>query len=81
MAGEATALPGTRSTPTLVGTTIRTFDRFGCLHDTVRDKPLPALLAALGETPGPAIDNLDRAERLGWVDFADTWMVMRRPRH
>lgn len=54
--------------------------RFGRLQDTVGDKLLPALLAALGETPGPAIDNLDRAERLGWVDSADTWMAMRKLR-
>jgi hypothetical protein len=55
--------------------------RFGRLQDTVGDKLLPALLAALGETPGPAIDNLDRAERLGWVDSVDTWMAMRRLRN
>ena len=55
--------------------------RFGRLQDTVGDKLLPALLAALGETPGPAIDNLDRAERLGWVDSAETWMAMRKLRN
>jgi hypothetical protein len=55
--------------------------RFGRLQDTVGDKLLPALLAALGETPGPAIDNLDRAERLAWVDSADTWMAMRKLRN
>ena len=55
--------------------------RFGRLQDTAGDKLLPALLAALGETPGPAIDNLDRAERLGWVDSADTWMAMRKLRN
>ena len=55
--------------------------RFGRLQDTVGDRFLPALLAALGETPGPAIDNLDRAERLGWVDSADTWMAMRKLRN
>jgi len=55
--------------------------RFGRLHDAVGDRLLTALLAALGETPGAAIDNLDRAERLGWVDSADTWMAMRRLRN
>ena len=80
-AGETPALPGTRSTPTLVGTTIKAGGRFGRLQDTVGDKFLPALLAALDETPGSAINNLDGAERLGWVDSADTWMAMRRLRN
>ena len=52
--------------------------RFVRLQDTVGDALLPALLSALGETPGPAIDNLDRAERLGWLDSADTWLAMRK---
>ncbi|MEK8088976.1 hypothetical protein [Thermithiobacillus plumbiphilus] len=39
--------------------------RFARLQDTLGDKLLPVLLTALGETPGAAIDNLDRAERLG----------------
>ena len=39
--------------------------RFGRLQDTLADKLLPALLAALGESVGAQIDNLDRAERLG----------------
>ncbi len=81
MAGETPALPGTRRTPPLVRRTVKAVGRFGRLHDTVGDKLLPALLPALGETPGPAIDNLDRAERLGWVDFADTWKATHRPRH
>lgn len=32
--------------------------RFGRLQDTVGDKLLPALLSALAEIPGAAIDNL-----------------------
>jgi hypothetical protein len=36
--------------------------RFARLQDTIGDKLLPALLTALGETPGAAIDNLDRAD-------------------
>ena len=36
--------------------------RFGRLQDTVGDKLLPLLLAALGEKIGAAIDNLDRVE-------------------
>jgi hypothetical protein len=55
--------------------------RFGRLQDTVGDKLLPMLLAALGETPAAAIDNLDRAERLGLLDSADEWIAMRQLRN
>ena len=55
--------------------------RFGRLQDTLGDKLLPALLVAFGERPGPAIDNRDRAERLGWRESADTWMAMRKLRN
>ena len=55
--------------------------RFGRLQDTVGDKLLPSLLEALFETPGPAIDNLDKAERFGFIDSADDWMQMRRLRN
>lgn len=51
--------------------------RFGRLQDTIGDKLLPLLLSALGEKPSAAIDNLDRAERLGLLGSADEWMVMR----
>src|SRR3990167_4315630 len=50
--------------------------RFGRLQDTVGDKLLPLLLAALGEKSSAAIDNLDRAERLGLLESADEWMTM-----
>lgn len=55
--------------------------RFGRLQDTLGDKFLPALLRALGEAPGVAIDNLDRAERLGWLESADTWLATRKLRN
>jgi hypothetical protein len=55
--------------------------RFGRLQDTLGDKLLPELLAALGESPGAAIDNLDRAERLGLIASADEWMALRRLRN
>ena len=54
--------------------------RFGRLQDTIGDKLVPSLLVALGERPGAAIDNLDRAERLGWLESADTWLAMRKLR-
>ena len=55
--------------------------RFGRLQDTVGDKLLPALLAALAEKIGPAIDNLDKAEKFGLIESADGWMEMRRLRN
>lgn len=55
--------------------------RFGRLQDTVGDKLLPLLLAALGENPSAAIDNLDRAERLELLNSADDWMAMRNLRN
>lgn len=55
--------------------------RFGRLQDTVGDKLLPLLLAALGEITSAAIDNLDLAERMGLLNSADEWMAMRNLRN
>ncbi|MFZ2124945.1 MAG: hypothetical protein WA012_15690 [Rhodoferax sp.] len=55
--------------------------RFGRLQDTVGDKLLPSLLTALAEKTGPAIDNLDRAEKLGLIESSDGWLEMRRLRN
>lgn len=55
--------------------------RFGRLQDTVGDKLLPRLLAELAEPVGAAIDNLARAERLGWVADVEQWLAMRRLRN
>jgi hypothetical protein len=55
--------------------------RFARLQDTVGDKLLPSLLAALGESPASAIDNLDKAERLGLIQSADDWLAMRQLRN
>ena len=55
--------------------------RFGRLQDTLGDKLLPLLLSCLGEPTGPAIDNLDRAERLGLVPSVDELLSMRRLRN
>lgn len=55
--------------------------RFGRLQDTVGDKLLPALLLALAEKTGPAIYNLDRAEKFGFIESTDTWMEMRKLRN
>ena len=55
--------------------------RFGRLQDTVCDKLLPLLLTALGEKSSAAIDNLDRAERLGLIKSTDEWMTIRNIRN
>lgn len=55
--------------------------RFGRLQDTVGDKLLPRLLAELAEPVGAAIDNLARAERLGWLHDTEQWLAMRRLRN
>lgn len=55
--------------------------RFGRLQDTIGDKLLPALLIALAENIGPAIDNLDKAEKFGFIESVDTWMEMRKLRN
>lgn len=55
--------------------------RFGRLQDTLADKLLPALLRQLAEPLGSAIDNLNRAERLGFVGSVDQWLQSRRLRN
>lgn len=51
--------------------------RFGRLQDTVGNKLLPQYLNAVGEATGPAIDNLNRAEKLGLLASAELWMTLR----
>lgn len=55
--------------------------RFSRLQDTVGDKLLPALLAAVAEPVGAAIDNLNRAERLGWLESVELWRSVRALRN
>jgi len=55
--------------------------RFARLQDTLGDKLVPLLLATLGEAAGATIDNLDAAERLGWIRSADEWMTIRKLRN
>jgi len=40
-----------------------------------------ALLSAPAETPGPVIDNLEKAEKFGWIESTEGWMAMRRLRN
>jgi hypothetical protein len=55
--------------------------RFGRLQDTLADKLLPAVLDWLAEPTGTAIDNLARAERLGWLGNVDEWLAVLQQRH
>lgn len=55
--------------------------RFGRLQDTLGDKLLPVYLEALGEPLGAAIDNLDRAEKLGLIPSSDEWLAIRKLRN
>lgn len=55
--------------------------RFSRLQDTIGDKLLPALLSAMGEKAASVMDNLDRAERLGWIASAEQWLTMRNLRN
>ena len=55
--------------------------RFSRLQDTLGDKLVPALLEWTGEARGPAIDNLDKAEKFGWIASADEWLSYRQLRN
>lgn len=55
--------------------------RFARLQDTVGDKLLPAILTWLAEPVGPAIDNLARAGRPGWLESPHRWIQRRRLRN
>lgn len=55
--------------------------RFCRLQDTLGDKLLPQLLIYLGERPTVVVDNLDKAERLGWIKSTDTWLETRQLRN
>ncbi len=55
--------------------------RFGRLQDNIGDKLLPAVLAALGEKTGPVLDNLNKAEKYGWLQSAENWLVARQLRN
>lgn len=55
--------------------------RFCRLQDTLGDKLLPALLKALGEPAQALLINLNKAEKYGWLDSAETWMQLRQLRN
>ncbi|HRK37145.1 MAG TPA: hypothetical protein PK347_02050 [Burkholderiaceae bacterium] len=55
--------------------------RFGRLQDLLGDKFLPAWLKVMQEVPGTALENLDKAEKLGLVSNADDWFATRKLRN
>ena len=55
--------------------------RFCRLQDTIGDKLLPAVLTALGEQPAALLINLDKAERYGWLESVEQWMLLRQIRN
>lgn len=55
--------------------------RYGHLQDTLDDKLLPALLRASLEKTGSQLDNLLRAEKLGWIEATQIWIELRELRN
>ena len=55
--------------------------RFGRLHDTLGDKLLSALLRFSLEKTGTQLDNLLRAEKLGWIASVQAWVEVRELRN
>lgn len=55
--------------------------RFGRLQDTVGGKLVPELLRQMLETPGSALDNLNRVERLGLLESVTSWTEARNLRN
>lgn len=55
--------------------------RYGRLQDTLGDKLLPAMLRASLEKTGTQLDNLLRAEKLGWIESVQAWIELRELRN
>ena len=80
-AGDSWALP-VGPLPSALSERLDAFvARFARLQDSLGDKLLPALLTALAEPVGAAIDNLNRGERLGWFASVEAWRVIRALRN
>lgn len=55
--------------------------RFGRLQDTIGDKLIPELLRQMLETPGTALDNLNRMEKLELLPSVVSWVEARNLRN
>jgi hypothetical protein len=77
MAEQAHALRKAPGNPDLAEPVDAFVARFGRLQDTLAGGLLPRLLEAQLEPLGSVLDNLGRAERLGWERSADAWAALR----
>ncbi len=55
--------------------------RYSRLQDTLGDKLIPAMLRANLEKTGSQLDNLLRAEKLGWIQSTQDWIELRELRN
>ena len=55
--------------------------RYARLQDTLGDKLLPAMLRGSLEKTGSQLDNLLRAEKLGWIESTQIWIEIRELRN
>lgn len=55
--------------------------RFCRLQDTVGDELLPTWLSILNERTKTAIDNLDKAEKIGVLPSVELWLELRQIRN
>lgn len=55
--------------------------RFCRLQDTLGDKLLPAWLDILEEKTNVAIENLDKAEKIGVLPSVELWLELRQLRN
>lgn len=55
--------------------------RYGRLQDTLGDKLLRVMLTANLEKTGTQLDNLLRAEKLGWIESTQAWIELRELRN
>jgi len=51
--------------------------KFSRLQDTLSDRLLPLFLRVAGELPGTAVENVNRAERLGIIRDTQEWLGAR----
>ncbi len=74
-------LEGVLATPEGIDRLESFVGKFARMQDTMMDKLLPVFLRATGERTGTALDNLNLAQRLGFVTDPDAWLAMRRLRN
>ena len=55
--------------------------RFSRMQDTMSHKLIPELLRRMAETPGAALDNLNRMEKLGLLSSVVDWIEARNLRN